>query len=66
MAKEALTRRILKMPDYIEMFTGSYPSDNEINRLLVRYELFIKQNTKISETANSFEYRKENCQYQPG
>ena len=38
-----VSRRVLRMPDYIEIFTGAYPSDAEINRFLSRHEALLKQ-----------------------
>jgi AcrR family transcriptional regulator len=40
--EEPIVRRVLRMPDYIEIFTGSYPSDAEINRFLSRHEALLK------------------------
>jgi AcrR family transcriptional regulator len=46
--REPITTRVLRMPDYIEIFTGSYPSDSEINRFLARHEGAIQHAIKIS------------------
>lgn len=48
MVKEPITTRVLRMPDYIEIFTGSYPSDSEINRFLARHEKAIQQAIKTT------------------
>lgn len=43
MLVEPMTERLQRIPDYVENFTGSYPTDSEIARFMARHQTAVRR-----------------------